>query len=434
MEIVFVIIGLFLGGVIAYLFLKSKFESKIGQFEERSNFLSENLSKKEIELNEKQSEIIELNKKLSSAQSDYSNLRKKLEEDKKELQNIQEKFTKEFENLANKIFEEKSNKFTQQNKENINLLLKPLGEKISDFSFRLNKIHDDETRERATLKEQIKQLGELNQQLSKEADSLTKALKGDSKTQGTWGEMILERILEKSGLVKGEQFEVQQSFTSEANKRTRPDVVVYLPENKNIVIDSKVSLTAYERFINEENEELKNKFLKEHIRSIQNHVKELSAKNYQSLYQLNTLDFVIMFVPIESALGVAFQSEHNLFYEAFEKNILIVNPSALLATLRTIESIWKQEKQNRNAKEIAKQSGLLYEKFVGLVNDLIDVGKRMDASKQAYELAMNKLTDGKGNLVSKVQKIKSLGAQTQKTLPKEILDRALDDEDTKLIL
>ncbi|NOX17849.1 MAG: DNA recombination protein RmuC [Chlorobi bacterium] len=433
MEIIFLIIGLVVGGFFAYFFLKSKFESKIGQFEERSNFLSENLSKKEIELDEKQVEIIELNKRLSSLQSDYSNLEKKLAEDKEELQNIQEKFTKEFENLANKIFEEKSNKFTRQNKENINLLLKPLGEKINDFSSRLNKIHDDETRERATLKEQIKQLGELNQQLSKEADSLTKALKGDSRTQGTWGEMILEKILEKSGLVKGEQFEVQQSFTSETNKRTRPDVVVYLPENKNIVIDSKVSLTAYERFINEEDEALKNKFLKEHIRSIQNHVKELSAKNYQSLYQLNTLDFVIMFVPIESALGVAFQNEHNLFYDAFEKNILIVNPSALLATLRTIESIWKQEKQNRNAKEIARQSGLLYEKFIGLVNDLIDVGKRMDASKQAYESAMNKLSDGKGNLVSKVEKLKSLGAQTQKTLPKEILNRALDDEDTKLI-
>jgi len=427
MNILFLIIGLSLGGLISFLFVKSKSDSQNGILSERVKFFENEVSEQDTKLNLEREKVLSLNKELSQIKAEYKSINEKLLEQKQQVEKIQDQFKSEFENLANKIFEEKSSKFTAQNKENLSSILVPLNDKIKSFESRINEVYSNDTKDRAALKEQLKQLTDLNQKMSTEADNLTRALKGESKTQGTWGEMILEKILEKSGLVKGEQFSVQQSFITEDSRRLQPDVVVYLPDNKHIVIDSKVSLTAYERFSSSNDEKEKSEFLKDHLRSIKNHIKELSDKNYQNLYQLTSLDFVIMFIPIEPALAVIFQSDHDLYYDAFEKNILIVNPSTLLATLRTIESIWKQERQNKNAQEIARQSGALYDKFEGFIKDLLDVGKKMDESKLKYEDAMKKLSTGKGNLVRRVETIKSLGANTTKVLPQKLIDISEED-------
>ncbi|MCC7095433.1 MAG: DNA recombination protein RmuC, partial [Ignavibacteriaceae bacterium] len=259
--------------------------------------------------------------------------------------------------------------------------------------------------------------------------NLTEALKGQSKTQGNWGEFILESILEKSGLVKGREYVVQESLTSESGKRLQPDVIIKLPENKSIVVDSKVSLIGYEKYISEEDEHQKQLGLREHINSIRSHIKNLSGKNYQNLYQLESLDFVLMFMPIEPAFALAVQNDQAIFNDAFEMNIVIVSPSTLLATLRTISSIWRQENQNKNALEIARQSGDMLDKFTAFVEDLLTVGKGLISVKDNYDKAMNKLTDGRGNLISRAEKIKELGAKTSKSLPPAILNRAKEDSE-----
>jgi DNA recombination protein RmuC len=267
--------------------------------------------------------------------------------------------------------------------------------------------------------------------MSKDANNLTNALKGQTKTQGNWGEFILESILEKSGLVKGREYSVQESLSSSEGRRFQPDVLIKLPENKTIVIDSKVSLISYEKFTSAENEEDRQLALRDFIISIKNHIKGLSAKNYQNLYGIESLDFVLMFMPIEPAFGLAVQNDISLFNDAFEKNIVIVSPSTLLATLRTIASIWRQENQNKNALEIARQSGSLYDKFVGFVDDLTTLGSRIDSAKDSYNSAFNKLRDGRGNLIRGVEKIKRLGAKTAKSLPQSLLDESDDEDDNE---
>jgi len=264
--------------------------------------------------------------------------------------------------------------------------------------------------------------------MSKDATNLTNALKGQTKTQGNWGEFILETILEKSGLVKGREYTVQESLTTHEGKRFQPDIIIKLPEGKTLIIDSKVSLNAYERFVSSEDERDRAANIKEHIASIRNHIKNLSSKNYQNLYDTKSLDFVLMFLPIEPALSLAIQNDMNLFNEAFEKNIVIVSPSTLLATLRTIASIWRQEHQNKNALDIARQSGALYDKFVGLLDDLKNIGDKIKATQNSYEDAMKKLSTGRGNLIGSVEKIKSLGAKTTKALPQNLLDSVEEDE------
>ncbi len=264
--------------------------------------------------------------------------------------------------------------------------------------------------------------------MTKEANNLTRALKGDSKTQGNWGEFILESILEKSGLVKDREYTIQTSIKNDEGKLLRPDVIINLPENKSMVIDSKVSLTAYEQYVSSEDDAERIKYLSDHVVSVKNHMKRLSPKEYQNLYGLQSLDFVLMFIPIEPAFAAAVQSDSNIFYEAFEKNIVIVSPTTLLATLRTISSLWKQEKQNRNAIEIAKQSGELYDKFVGFMEDLVSIGNNLKQTKDNYDKAMNKLVEGRGNLVKRVENIKQLGAKATKSLPNSLLDRAEDDD------
>ncbi len=278
------------------------------------------------------------------------------------------------------------------------------------------------------MREQINNLKELNQQITKEAGNLTKALKGDSKAQGNWGEYILESILEKSGLVKGREYVVQESITNEEGKRLQPDVVIKLPENKNIIIDSKVSLVAYERFIGSEEEDTAS-YLKQHILSLRQHIKGLSDKNYQKLYSIGSLDFVLLFVPIEPAFSTAAQHDREIFNDAFEKNIVIVSPSTLIATLRTIASIWKQEHQNKNTMEIARQATALYEKFKGFTDDLIDLGQQLKKTQGAYEGAMNKLSTGSGNLVKKVEDFKKLGIKPAKNIDQRLLDRSGDEPD-----
>lgn len=449
MEIVYLIIGLAVGSVIAFLFLKSKKTVPIeeanklndqinslkvdaGKLSERISLFEKDKSSLQAELKTEREKSENLTSENSSLKSDYANLQTKLSEQKEEMDNLQKKFTTEFENLANRIFEEKGNKFTEQNKEKLSEILNPLREKISEFERKVEETSKESIKGNASLREQLQMLKEMNQKITQEATNLTNALKGQSKTQGNWGEFILESILEKSGLVKGREYVVQESLTAESGKRFQPDVIINLPENKSIIIDSKVSLVGYEKFISSDDEREKQLALREHINSIRSHIKSLSGKNYQNLYQLESLDFVLMFMPIEPAFAYAVQSDASLFTDAFEQNIVIVSPSTLLATLRTIASIWRQENQNRNALEIAKQSGDMLDKFTSFVDDLISVGKGLMAAKDNYDKAMNKLVDGRGNLVNRAEKIKQLGAKASKTLPQSILNR-VDIDDNNLL-
>ncbi|MHB1688547.1 MAG: DNA recombination protein RmuC [Ignavibacteriaceae bacterium] len=455
MEILFLLIGIVIGAAAAWLIAKSKFASvkgislaeadelknqinnlkiEIGTLSGKNDLLEGGIKKSSEELQSERGKVFELNSLSSTLKSENSNLIQKLDEQKKEIEELQQRFIKEFENLANKILDEKSSKFTAQNKDNIDQILKPLNEKIKEFEKKVEETYDKESKQRFSLEVEIKKLYEANLQITKDATNLTNALKGQAKTQGNWGEFILESILEKSGLVKGREYIVQESYTGEDKKRFQPDIIINLPENKSLVIDSKVSLVAYERYSSAEGETERVNALREHIASLKNHIKGLSGKNYQNLYQIQSLDFVLMFMPIEPAFSLAVQYEPGLFNEAFEKNIVIVSPSTLLATLRTIASIWRQEKQNKNALEIARQSGALYDKFVGFVEDLINIGSKIDAAKGSYSDAMKKLHEGSGNLVSRAEKIKSLGAKATKSLPKPLLDRTdNDDEDENLL-
>ena len=390
---------------------------------ERKNF--ENQVKvisleKEVLRNDREAIAIQLSKK----EVDFDHLWERNKEQKEEVEQLQEKFTKEFENLANKILEEKSNKFTEQNKENMKNILLPLQDKIQLFEKKVEDTHKESIDYHAALRQQILGLSEMNAQMSKETMNLTKALKGDSKMQGNWGELVLERVLEKSGLEKDREYFVQQSHTNQEGQRVFPDVVINLPDGKKMIVDSKVSLTAYEKFSNEEDEIIRKSYLKEHVNSIKRHVDQLGEKNYHDLYQIESPDFVLLFIPLEPAFATALNEDVTLYNKAFEKNIVIVTPSTLLATLRTIDSMWVNQKQQENAFEIARQAGALYDKFEGFVGDLIKIGKKIDESKVEYGLAMNKLVDGKGNLVTSVERLKKMGAKAKKALPESIINRA----------
>jgi DNA recombination protein RmuC len=382
-------------------------------------------SKQQIET--KGNNILELTKALTAKSSDYDHLSKKLKEQKQELENIRDKFSIEFKNLANEILDEKSKKFTEQNKTNLDQILKPLGEKIREFEKKVDDVYDKEAQQRFSLKEEVKRLAELNQQVSKEAHNLTQALKGQSKTQGGWGEMILENILERSGLVKDREYFVQKSFTDKDGKRLQPDVVVSYPGKKNVVIDSKVSLTAYEKFAASDLKEEQNIALKEHLLSVRKHIDELNSKNYQHIYELNSLDFVMMFMPVEPAFMLAIQHDPGLWNYAYDKGILLISPTNLIAALKMVASMWQQEYQSRNVLEIADQSGKLYDKFVSLVEDLLDVGRKLKTTQTSYENSMKKLSEGRGNLVSRVENIRKLGAKASKELPKAIIERSNEE-------
>jgi DNA recombination protein RmuC len=384
---------------------------------------------KDIELEQLRNKCNNLAIQLTKSESELKNYQEKLSDNKKEIENLQVKFSKEFENLANKILDEKSTKFKEQNKESIDQILNPLKEKIQHFEKKVEDTNKESIVRNAALKQQIEGLEKLNLKMSEEAINLTKALKGDSKTQGNWGELILERVLEKSGLEKGREYDLEKSFAieKEGKTRLRPDVIINLPDNRKMVVDSKVSLTAYEQYVNAESEEARAIQIKEHVNSLKRHVDQLSAKKYEDLHQIESPDFVLLFIPIEPAFAVALEADHELYNKAFVKNIVIVTPSTLLATLRTIDSMWQNEKQQKNAIEIARQAGALYDKFEGLLQDLIKVGNKLKDTKTEYDGAMNKLTTGRGNLINSVEKIKKLGAKAKKALPKALIERAQDE-------
>jgi DNA recombination protein RmuC len=420
MEMIYVLLGLAVGAAVTWLILRNK----SAKLEERTRLTEKQNEEKENQLNKEREEVRKLSSEFAKKEEENSNLQEKLEANRAEVEELQEKFTKEFENLANKIFDEKTSKFSEQSKTNLQEILNPLKERISEFQNKVEESNKESIDRNAALRQQLSSLKEMNLQMSHDAQNLVKALKGDTKAQGDWGEIQLERILERSGLRKGEEYSIQESFTSEDGSRKRPDVIINLPEEKKIIIDSKVSLVDYERFVSAEKDDQKNIHLKSFIGSVKKHIKDLSEKEYQNLFNEGSLDFVLMFVPIEPAFSMAIQFGENLYVDAYDKNIIIVSPSTLLATLRTIANIWKQEHQNKNVLEIAKQSGALYDKFVGFVNDLIDVGNRMDQAKGSYEGAMKKLADGSGNLVNRAEKIKELGAKTSKSLPQNIVERS----------
>jgi DNA recombination protein RmuC len=374
------------------------------------------LTETKTELSVSQKNETTLNSRISELNAHYANLQEKLALQNQSMDQIQKKFTLEFENLATKILDEKTHKFTKQNQDNLEIILKPFNENLNNFKKRVEETYSAESNERASLKGEIKQLFQLNQTMAKEAKNLTTALKGSSKTQGNWGELILERILEKSGLQKGNEFTTQESFQTDDGRRQQPDVILHLPEKKHIIIDSKVSLNAYETYFSSEDDLEKETALKHHVASVRTHIKQLSEKNYPRLYGINSPDFVLMFMPIEPAFGLAVQHDSHLFFNALDKNVMMVSPSTLLATLQIISNIWKQDRQNKNALEIARQGGALYDKFVSFVDDLDKLGKQLSTATGTYELTMKKLSTGTGNLIGRTEKIKALGAKTSKSM------------------
>lgn len=404
-------------------------KSKLSRLEERNRSLDEQLKSSEIQLKEETRRANEAENKLAGLNADYRNLEERLKEQKQELEQMQEQFQTHFENLANKILEEKSKKFTEQNREKLDQILKPLGEKIEEFRKRVEEGQKEDMKGRSALEQHLKTLQNLNQNMAEEAKNLTKALKGDTKRQGNWGEVILQRILERSGLQKGREYEIQQSFTGSDGTRLQPDVIVNLPDEKHLVIDSKVSLKAYERYVSADDEAEQEKALKSHITSLRAHVKSLSGKDYQKLYDHNSPDFILMFIPIEPAFGLAMQHDPELYNEAFERNIIIVSPTTLLATLATIDNVWKQEYQNKNAMEIASRGGALYDKFVLFVESMKDIGNRIEQTQRSYSDAMTRLSSGSGNLVRQVEMLRELGAKASKKLPADMIGN--DDENEK---
>ena len=446
------VIAIVLGFILGQLFSGLKHKGNISIIEERNNQLSlqiDNLNnqlanslnnykeeisdlkkagalqleKIEIEREEIRREKDFLSTELTRRNSEFENLQLKNQEQKAEVEKLQEKFTQEFENLANKILDQKSEKFTVLNKENIQNILNPLNEKIKLFEEKVDNHSNDFIERHAQLGKHLLLLNEQSIKISEEANNLTKALKGESKTQGNWGELILERVLDKSGLVKDREYFIQKAYDDEEGNKVLPDVIIHLPNDKKMVIDSKVSLNAYEKYCNEEDESLKSKHLKNHVRSLNTHINQLSAKKYEDLHKINSPDFVLMFIPIEPALYLAQNIDNSFFYTAFQKNILLVSPTTLLSTLRTIDAIWSSEKQQQNAVEIANHAASLYNKFKNLLDDLETVGNRLKSTSSAYGTAMKKLT-GQQNLIKDIDKLENLGVSPKQKISQKWLNKA----------
>lgn len=439
------VLGFILGLIPAILLAKSRSTAarEAGRQELATELatLEERLSSRDARLQQMQAELDESDQKLENLlqlrtelERDKSRLAAELQEQAKSadeklqvLNDAKKELQNQFENLANQIFEAKTKSFAEQSRANLDSILTPFKEKISEFEKRVNEAYTTEGKERHSLIKEVQRLQELNQKLGEDAENLTKALKGDTKTQGTWGEIILERILEESGLRKGIEYDSQGGFRDQDGKLLKPDVIVHLPEEKDIIIDSKVSLVAYEKYVRAENDVERDSAVREHLVSINAHLKGLESKKYDELPGVKSLDFVLMFIPVESAFMLAIEKDNEIFRKAFDKNIMIVSPSTLLVTLRTIQNIWRYEYQNKNALEIADKAGALYDKFVGFVSDLEKVGDQIDNARKAYDGAHNKLTSGKGNLVVRAQNLISLGVKSRKQLPADLLqESALD--------
>ncbi|MEI8201656.1 MAG: DNA recombination protein RmuC [Bacteroidota bacterium] len=452
MEIVFLLSGCLLGFAIGYLFIQFKIKQQAIKFAENQAILGKeylfkiaeatklqaiaenNLARLEEQYNNRVEDLkketqknSELHSRIATLDAEYKNLLEKLTTQKQELDELQKKFTTEFENLAHKIFKEHSLEFATVNQKNIGDILLPLKEKIQQFEKKVEETHEKGVRDNVSLREEVKKLYDLNSKISEEANNLTKALKGENKSQGNWGEMVLERVLERSGLVKGAEYEVQMTMENVHHDTIRPDVIVKLPDNKHIVIDSKVSLVSYEKYINSEDKEEKDAIIKLHNKSIRSHVEALSNKAYETGNLIHTSDFVLLFMPIEAAFSLAVQYDLELFNYAWDRKIVIVSPTTLLATLRTIASMWKTEKQNRNALEIAELGGSLYDKLQGFLTDYERLGEQINKLQNTYSDGQKKISTGSGNLVSKVEKMKQLGSKATKSIPEKFL---LDEENT----
>ena len=427
--ILFLLIGLVLGAVLGLYWQRARLGREyLPQDQIETTYVSKQVYQAlreqadvlQANLHEKAEAERDLSSALATEKTRLEHLQEQLERQMQQIEELQRSNRIAFENMANRLLEEKSQKFTQQNQAQLRELLQPLKERIKHFEDNIERRYLEETRDRVSLKKEIEQLRELNHQLSQDAGNLTAALKGDSKVQGDWGEVQLQLLLEKAGLQKDVHFRTQSSFRDQDGKMKRPDFIINLPENKHLVIDCKVSLTAYERYRSADSEKKQAKFLKAHLESVRNHIKGLSKKKYQELYQINSPDYLLLFIPIEPAFSLAVQEDQRLFVDALDDNIVLVTNSTLLATMRTVSFIWKQEKQQRSVQEIARQSGQLYDKFVNFVEDLQLVGQRLDSAHSAYEAAMYKLSEGKRysqTLVGRAEKLRRLGARTSKQLP-----------------
>jgi DNA recombination protein RmuC len=454
MEIILIIAALLIGFIAAYVWLGSQHRAKQAKLEEalqtlekeKFNLLSEkdrqiavyeagaqNLAEEKTKLNEDlnsiREQLSEKNSLLARMQAIQEQTQEKLENQKKELAELQQKFSIEFENLANKLFKQHSQDFVQASGKNLSDLITPLKDRLQTFEKKVQDAYDLETRDKISLKQEVKSLFELNRKLSEDAENLTRALKGDTKKQGNWGEIVLERVLERSGLTKGIEFDTQMSTRGEDGQLLRPDVVIRLPENKHLIIDSKVSLLAYEHFISSEDQADKDRFMRQHVDSIRTHIRGLSEKGYQAAGEFDTPDFVLLFLPIESAFSAALQSDPELFSYAWERKIVMVSPTTLLATLKTVSSIWKQEKQTQNALEIARQGGNLYDKFVSFLEDIQKLGNQLNTVQKTYEEVNKKLFTGSGNLVGRAEKLRKLGVKVGKDLPNQYLLTDSDDDE-----
>ncbi len=426
MNFVFLLAGILTGAALSWLFFRTSGATRLAVLSEKASMLENETIRLKESLNEKQNQLMEVSATMAARQSDLINLQARLDEQKDEFVKLRQQFNLEFKNLANEILEEKTKKFTEQNKNNLNEILNPLSLRIKEFEKKVDEVYDKEAQQRFSLKEQVKQLAELNQQISKEANSLTRALKGDSKTQGNWGEMLLESILEQTGLRRGIEFTVQEAYVSDDGNRFLPDVVVHYPGNRSVVIDSKVSLTAYEKYISASTDEEQSTAMKAHLLSIRSHINKLSSKTYEDLEGLKTLDFVMMFLPVEPAYLLAVQNDNELWAYAYQRRILLISPTNLVAVLKMIESLWKQEYQSRNVLEIARQGGALYDSFVLLSERLVKLGKKMEEASGFYRETMQNLSEGKGNLVSRVEKLKELGIKAKKQLPDNLVNRSIE--------
>ncbi len=430
MEMVYLIIGLLLGAVVAYFFNALKSSQRLESDVQKHPVVGElRLSNERLRSEVEQMRKLERTQiaELASAREQLSGMSKRMEEQAVEVNEIRNQFKLEFQNLANKIFDEKSEKFANQNKVQLDSLLNPFKDKLRDFETKVEKVYSEENKDRINLKAEIKLLSDMNKQLSSDANNLAIALKGSNKSQGSWGELILEKILERSGLQNGVEFKKQHTSSNEDGDKIRPDVVIYLPDGKHIVIDSKVSLIAYNSMIAASDDITRERFAKAHVDSFRSHVKLLGEKNYHTSKDYITPDFVLLFTPIEAAFGVVMQQDNDLYNYAWDRRIIIVSPTTLLATLRTVATMWNQEKRTKNAEAIADEAGKLYDKFVGFLDDLIDVGKKIDSAKKTFEDSMNKLYLGTGNLINRAQKMKKLGARTTKEINTKLAERAGDE-------
>lgn len=434
MEILVGIAAFLAGLVVAYLAMKGKvsaLQEKYNQavvaqgvFEGQARHQAQEAEILKNQLREAQTEIIELTNALTKTESDYEHLRQRMHEQARELEQLREKFLQQFQHISNQVLMTNAEHFNKASSENLERILTPLKERIREFEAKVDQTYEKTLKESISLKEQITQLSSLNQQMSQDALNLTKALKGENKTQGNWGEYLLESLLEKSGLRKGVHYEREEVRQNDDQKVYRPDVIVRLPDSKHLVIDSKLSLVAYEAYCSCEDDAQLETYLRSHISSIRTHYTDLGRKNYHRLSGINSPDFVLMYIPIEPAFNLALQHDQNIFTDAFDKNIVLVTTSTLLATLRTVAGVWRQEDQKRNVLKIAEESGKLYDKFVGFVEDLKTVGRHLEQSQSAYNGAMNKLTDGKGNLIRRVEILRELGAKTSKHLDEQLLQEA----------